>query len=157
MKSITYYFFRTRYAFVLLCLSFNAYTQDQPSLLVLGTAHFSNPGNDLINLDTEDILSSIRQKEIVAVVDNLAKFKPTHIAVEIPSDSQEDLNNRFLDYKKGRYELNRSEMDQIGFRLAVKLDHNKIHAVDWNGNPPGNIKEDYDWYSYAKTNGYDTL
>jgi len=131
------------------------YGQDRPDLLVLGMAHFNNPGRDSINIEIDDILSARRQSEVLALIDELAEFKPTHIAVEVLSQSQDDLNERYARYREGEYELTRNESDQIGFRLAAKLGHHQIYAVDWNDNPPGDIDADYDWHSYGLANGFE--
>lgn len=131
------------------------YGQDRPDLLVLGAVHFNNPGRDSINFEIDDILSARRQAEIAALVDELAEFKPTHIAVEVPGRNQDDLNERYARYRDGEYELTRNESDQIGLRLAAKLGHDQIYAVDWNGNPPGDIATDYDWHSYGLANGFE--
>lgn len=133
-----------------------AQAQEAPSLLVLGSAHFANPGRDSVNLDVEDVLSERRQQEVEAVVQQLAAFKPTRIAVEIPSRRQAELDQRYRDYRDGKYELSRNESDQFGLRLAALLGHERVYAVDWNENPPGpGMPEDYDWYAYGQANGHD--
>ncbi len=131
------------------------YGQDRAELLVLGVVHFSNPGRDSINFEIDDILSAKRQAEISALVDELAEFKPTHIAVEVLSRQQDDLDERYARYRAGEYELTRDESDQIGLRLAAKLGHDQVYAVDWNDNPPGDIEADYDWHSYGLANGFE--
>ncbi len=131
------------------------YGQDRAELLVLGVVHFSNPGRDSINFEIDDILSAQRQAEVLALVDKLAEFEPTHIAVEVLSRQQNDLNERYARYRAGDYELTRDESDQIGLRLAAKLGHDQVYAVDWNDNPPGDIEADYDWHSYGLANGFE--
>ena len=132
-----------------------AHAQELPDLLVLGTAHFNTPGNDMVNVEVEDVLSDRRQGEIEALIDDLATFRPTHIAVEVRSTNQESLDKRYSDYRDGKYALTRNEVDQIGLRLAARLGHERVYAVDWNGNPPGDIEADYDWYSYGQKNGFE--
>jgi hypothetical protein len=58
-----------------------SYAQGKPALVVLGSAHFSNPGRDNVNYQVEDVLSDRRQREIEVVVKELAAFHPTRIAV----------------------------------------------------------------------------
>lgn len=121
---------------------------------MLGSAHFYNPGRDNIKLaDVEDMLGERRQKELEAVVVQLARYRPTHIAIEIASDKQSALDERYQAYRAGKYELGRTEADQLGLRLAAKLGHERIYAVDWNGIPPGD-EASYDWYSYGQVNGF---
>jgi hypothetical protein len=129
---------------------------EQPTLLVLGTGHFANPGRDLINTKVDDVLAEARQAQIAAVVDQLASFQPTHIAVEWPLKEQSSLDTRYRDYREGRYPLRRGEADQIALRLAAKLGHARVYAVDWNEDPPGEDL-DYDWPSYGKSHGQKEL
>ena len=133
-----------------------AQAQEQPSLLVIGTAHFANPGRDAINMEVEDVLSATRQREIEAVVQQLEAFRPTRIAVEIPILRQDELDKRYDDYRNGRYELTRNESDQFGLRLAARLGHERVYAVDWNAPVPGpGVLADYDWYTYGQQNGHE--
>jgi hypothetical protein len=129
---------------------------NRPTLLVLGTGHLNNPGRDLFNTKVDDVLAERRQKEIAAVVEQLASFKPTHIAVEWASKSQSRLDARYLDYREGRYQLGRAEQDQLGLRLAAKLGLERVYAVDWNEEPPG-TDQDYDWLSYGESHGQKAL
>jgi hypothetical protein len=143
------------YALALVFLPLSANSQDNPSLMVLGSAHFGNPGRDTNNIVVEDVLTDRRQQEIEALVQQLAEFRPTHIAVEISSSNQAALDKRYQDYRNGQYELTRNEADQLGLRLAAKLGHDHIYAVDWNGNPPGDYETNYDWFSYGQSHGHE--
>ncbi|MFC7499815.1 DUF5694 domain-containing protein [Enterovirga sp. GCM10030262] len=124
----------------------------RPAMLVLGTPHFDNPGRDIVNQKIEDVLTPGRQREIEAIVERLAAFRPTHVAVEWRSSRQEKLDQRYADYRAGRYQLSRDERDQIGLRLAARLGLDRVHAVDWNEMPPGE-EADYDFLAYAQQNG----
>jgi hypothetical protein len=128
----------------------------RPTLLVLGTAHFANPRRDFINFEVEDVLADRRQREIVALVEQLATFRPTHVAVEFPLVRQDDLDKRYQDLRKDRYQLSRNEVDQLGLRLAATLGLERICAVDWNEGPPGDV-EHYDWGAYAQSHGQETF
>ena len=44
-------------------------------VLLLGTWHMDNPGKDMLNLKTDDVLAPQRQKEIEDLVNHLAKFR----------------------------------------------------------------------------------
>ena len=48
----------------------------------MGTYHFDNPNQDQFNVKSDNIFSDKRQKEIELLVKQLAKFNPTHIALE---------------------------------------------------------------------------
>jgi hypothetical protein len=94
------------------------------------------------------VLTPKRQQEILAIVDQLAKFRPTHVAVEWRAIKQEKLDARYAAYRAGSYALTSDERDQLGLRLAAKLRLPRLDAVDWLDEPPGK-DEDYDDQSYA--------
>lgn len=124
----------------------------RPTLLVLGTAHLDNPGHDVVNTKVDDVLAPTRQAEIKQVVEQLAGYRPTHIAVEWPIKKQAALDARYRNYREGKYQLGRGEEEQIGLRLAAQLHLTRVYAVDWLEEPPGK-DEDYDWVAYGQAHG----
>lgn len=98
-------------------------------IALLGVYHFDNPNQDQFNVASDNILSEKRQKELDVLVTQLAKFKPTHIALEFnKNDSILDIH--YQEYLNGKYQLDASEREQIGFRLARMLGHQHIYSVD---------------------------
>lgn len=124
----------------------------RPQLLIVGTPHFGNPGRDVNNVSIPDVLQPDRQAEIDAVVDRLAAFRPTRIAIEVDSSEQAAVDRLYADYRAGRYQLGPSETDQIAFRLAAKLGLERVDAVNWNEMPPG-TEADWNYVTYAETSG----
>lgn len=104
----------------------------RPTVLILATYHMDNPGQDVMNVQSDDVLTEKRQREILEFVDLLNRFKPTKIAVEVPFDSA-TLDEQYGRHVRGDYQLTRNEVDQIGFRLAKDLNHQKIYGVDAEG------------------------
>jgi hypothetical protein len=107
----------------------------KPTVLVLASDHLNNPGSNVLNVQWDDVLTEKRQKEIRDFVSLLKRFKPTKIAVEAPFSAANppgsaQLDERYSLYLRGEYQLTRSEIDQIGFRLAKELSHQKIYGVD---------------------------
>ncbi|HEY3812607.1 MAG TPA: DUF5694 domain-containing protein [Caulobacteraceae bacterium] len=121
----------------------------RPNLMVLGLVHLGNPDRDLHDAKVDDVLQPKRQREIERVVDALAAWKPTRVAVEWGHKNQAKLDQRYADYRAGKYKLTADETDQIGLRLAAKLGLARVDAVDWNEEPPG-TDADYDWEAGAK-------
>jgi hypothetical protein len=111
----------------------------QPSagaeVLVVGVYHMSNPGHDVFNTETDDVLSPQRQAEIARVVAVLMEFRPTKIAVEAGFNDRR-ISQRYADYVAGSYDLTRNETDQLGFRLARELGHETVYPVDVSGEFP---------------------
>jgi hypothetical protein len=128
----------------------------RPTLLILGTGHLNNPGLDVVNTKVDDVLTTTRQEQILAVVGQLAGFQPTHIAVEWSLQDQNALDARYRDYRAGQHVLSRDEVDQLGLRLAARLQLARVHAVDWSEDSPG-AREDYDWVAYGKSHGQQAL
>jgi hypothetical protein len=99
-------------------------------VMIVGSFHMGASG-DFVQAEDADIGSEKRQREIVEVVDRLARFRPTHVAVEVERTAEEALNSRYQRYLKGEHTLSSSETEQIGFRLAERLGHERIHTVDY--------------------------
>lgn len=105
-------------------------------VVVLGTYHFANPGLDVVKTDVADVLSPEKQAEIRAIVEALARFHPTRIAVEASPASAPGLDSLYRAYRAGAHELSRNEIQQLGFRLAARLDHPRVHPIDHRGEFP---------------------
>lgn len=93
-------------------------------VLVLGTFHFEGAP------DSNDVLAAEQQREIRAVVDSLARFRPTKLALEeVPTDSAR-LDSIYRAYRSGEHELTANERQQLGFRLAARSDHPRVYSID---------------------------
>ncbi|HZC38335.1 MAG TPA: DUF5694 domain-containing protein [Sphingomicrobium sp.] len=123
-----------------------------PELLILGSPHFANHNRDIANAHVEDVRTPERQLEIEAVVARLAAFHPTRVAVEWSADQQARLDERYADYRAGRYQLSADEIDQIGLRLAARLHLARVDAVNWLADDPG-TDADYDFIAWADAHG----
>ena len=108
-------------------------------VMVLATYHFASLVKHEINVETDDIFHPTRQKEIDAVVEALKPFSPTMIALEAESEYNAVFNDFYSKYLDGSWDssgsegmqmLERSELFQIGFRLAKELSLERIYAVD---------------------------
>ncbi len=103
-------------------------------LLILGTFHFKDAGLDSYKPEVDvDIMSPKRQVELEALLDRLARFKPTKVLIEVDRDRQTVFDERYGSYLAGTYELGANEVYQVGFRLAKRLGHERVHAVDASG------------------------
>lgn len=95
---------------------------DRAKAMLLGTFHLS--------AYPEEMLSPKRQEEIEEVVACLARFQPTKITVEARWEDEARINQRYRDYLAGNFELIANETYQFGFRLAARLGHERLYAVD---------------------------
>jgi hypothetical protein len=105
-------------------------------IMFLGVYHMDNPGLDEVNLQADDVRSPKRQQELDDLVQKLAQFKPTVIAIEAPYGDH-TWPDRYQKYLAGQYTLGRNEIEQIGVRGAkytwiyktTLRDEDKIRAV----------------------------
>ncbi|XXM70815.1 DUF5694 domain-containing protein [Lysinibacillus sphaericus] len=89
-------------------------------IVLVGTYHFEQ------NVE----LVGKKEKEVIELVDHLAHYKPTKVAVEWGKSADKELN---LKYRKSNGDFSIDEIQQIGFRLAKKLNHKNVYAVNWTG------------------------
>lgn len=126
-----------------------------PKLLILASPHLANPGRDYVNAVIDDVLAPQRQQEIAEIVHRLAAFRPTKVAVEELVEKEDELNEDYGRYLAGSFSLRRSEVHQIGFRLAKELGHPQVYAVDWMEDPPAGL--DVDFEKFAREHGQEGL
>jgi hypothetical protein len=118
--------------------------------MLLGTYHMDNPGLDESNPEVDDVLAPDRQEELQDLVERLARWEPEQVAVERPYDRAEDVNSFYEVFRSGERSYDRdtdsdrdfrafasdatgevrSEVVQVGFRLADELDHERVYPID---------------------------
>ncbi len=121
-----------------------AQTQKKPTeILVIGTYHFNNPGMDVAKYKVLDIMGEKPQKQLDEISNAIAKFKPTKIFTEWELKDQLKLDTLFNKYQDGTYfeYVNKkypkrkfytnSEIVQLAFRAAKKINHKKVYAIDY--------------------------
>lgn len=107
-------------------------------VMLLGTVHLDNPGRDAINLKVPDVLQPEKQEELQAVRDAIADFQPNKVALEEQRKYQTTFDSLYQKFRAGKIDSfsvgdfvsKRSEQFQIGFKLASRLNHNHVWAVD---------------------------
>jgi hypothetical protein len=114
-------------------------------VMIVGDFHMSNPGRDLHNVEVDDMLSPARQAQIAAVTEALARFHPTAVAAEWPTDIAAQ---RYADYRAGKLAPSHNEVVQLGFRLAATANLSEFHGIDVDGDFPYEAVE-----TYAKAHG----
>jgi hypothetical protein len=118
-------------------------------VMVVGVFHMSNPGRDIHNLKVDDVLEPKRQGEIAAVTDALARFKPTKVGVESAIDV---VAERYKQYLAGTLAPSRSEVVQLGFRLAKTANAEGVYGLDADGDFPYERLQ-----NFAETRGFKGL
>lgn len=131
-----------RAAFLLICASSPLTAQELPptgepaQVMILGTFHFANPGLDVVRNEVADVLTAAKQEEITRIVDALARFRPTVVAVEQRPSQAAVLDSLYAAFREGRHELSRNEVQQIGFRLARRHQLDGVVPIDHGGEFP---------------------
>lgn len=122
---------------------------DQVQVMLLGTFHMHNPGLDEVNVRADDVLSERRQEDLQTLADRLVDWEPNRIAVERPYDRAETVNEQYRSYAIGERTYGvessfhsthplvsetdsecRSEVVQVGFRVADSLGHDRVYPID---------------------------
>jgi hypothetical protein len=121
--------------------------EGQREVMLLGSTHLAQSPGDTQNAyatDPGDILGDQRQNELETLTDRLAEWDPDRIAVEERVPQQSVIDDAYAAYRDDtrdlttvpQWETNRSnEIVQIGFRLADKLGHDSVAAVDYLQSP----------------------
>ena len=121
-----------------------AQTENKTKVMTLGTFHFDFPNNDVVQVDKEDHIDVLKPKyqaDIKKIVNQLANFKPTIIAIERSLQNQSKVDSLYHKYRRDEHKLTRSEAQQIGFRLARQANLDKIYAIDVWGKHYQNVKK----------------
>lgn len=124
-------------------------TAEQVEIVLFGTYHMDEPGLDTVNVSADDVLADTRQRELETLVSNLARIDPDYVAVERPASQADAVNDIYVQYREGDIAYDeeyafeprhpertdelmacRSEVVQIGFRLADQLNHDAVVPVD---------------------------
>lgn len=111
---------------ICLVLSFSiskmyAQKNDRIQIVLLGTFHLTPSTADLYKNKKIDLHSSVKDKEILEVVNKLVAFKPSQICLEYPMEDQPEMDSIYNAYTKGRYKLADNERDLFGFQAVKKL------------------------------------
>ena len=112
-------------------------------MMVLGTYHFENPGLDTNDIKVDSVLTPAQQRQLDAVAKALLVFRPTHVMVEMRSDSAQSAVEQFREFQRDRLLSESNEVVQLGFRIAKMAGISVVNGIDIQlkaGEP--------DYYSY---------
>ncbi len=101
-------------------------------VMVVGVFHFSNPGQDIGNVQVPDVTTPERQAEIARIVAGLNRFHPTAVAAEWDAAT---VDERWAKYQAGTLPPSRNEVVQLGFRLG-QLSGARVFGADMDGDFP---------------------
>jgi hypothetical protein len=115
--------------------------QSKMNVLLLGTFHFANfnPENngDVLEIIVPDVLTDENQKELEKIAKAISDFNPDKIFLEYPYAKQAKLDTVYKDFNETDYsQAKRSELVQLGFRIAKELNHRQVFAMDYRTDFP---------------------
>lgn len=100
-------------------------------VMVLGTYHFGNPGQDKVNAQIDPVTTPAKQAQLAELAERLARFKPTVVAVEaLAKDPSTMLDMSYPAFRPADLLKSTNETVQIGYRLANKLGLPQVYAID---------------------------
>ena len=100
-------------------------------VLILGTFHFQDAGRDTYKPQFPyDIRTPEHQKELDEVLAKIIAWGPTRIAVERDVEVQSRVDSLFAIYPGNGMDTLKNEIYQVGFKLAKRLKHAGVFAVD---------------------------
>ena len=121
------------------------HAQDKVNVILIGTYHFNNPGNDAAKVVERNILSEKNQLGLEDITNAIIhKNKPDQIFVESAFSKRNHLNQLYQLYLNNEYNkftdtlqnkrlkrfYTEGETFQLAFRLAKKSGHHEIFSID---------------------------
>ncbi len=116
-------------------------------VMILGTYHFDSPGLDVVNMATDDVTSPRRQKELAQLTEQLARFAPTKVMVEMQPATDSATIPAYEKFTSADLLKDKNEITQIGFRLAHRMKHKAVYAIDEQS-------ETVDYFPFKKLQAY---
>jgi len=110
--------------------AFGQGSKHKTKILLIGTIHFETPHLDAHELKTDDFLAPKRQQELEELTGILKQTNADKVMIEKPLKEQKQIDSLYKAYLQNKYKLTVSEREQIGFRLAKKLNLKEINCVD---------------------------
>ena len=105
-----------------LAMAANSFANDDsadPQVLMMGTFHFSNPGNDVVKTEGFNVMDQPSQAYLNALATRIVEeFSPTIVLLEYDEANDDIVQKRYQAYLNGEYELGVNEIYQVGFRVA---------------------------------------
>ncbi len=100
-------------------------TVAKSKIMIFGTYHFRQE-------DNYDELSKVNQEELSKIISRLAAFNPTKVVIEKEVHLDSLHNSFYQEYLSDDQALDTlpNETFQLGYRLAKKMQHDKIYLFD---------------------------
>jgi hypothetical protein len=130
--------------FLLSIIAINLHGQNaKKEILLVGTFHFGNPGLDVAQVKTFDVMSPKSQQELENITNKIKQYNPDKIFVEWEYARQPELDSLYNAFLKGDYisfmkkkyptrkSYEADELYQLAMKTAKKCKHATIYGIDY--------------------------
>ncbi|MEG3125573.1 DUF5694 domain-containing protein [Sphingomonas sp. GB1N7] len=118
-------------------------------VMVLGSYHFDNPGRDVVNIKADDVRTLKRQRELAALAEAIAKFRPTRVMVERQRPGPDYDVKEYAAFAPAVLTKDPDETVQLGFRIAARAGLKSVQGIDEQ--PQG---DEPDYFPFDKVQAY---
>ena len=99
-------------------------------VMVIGSWHMAGSNANVIDIEGIDVLTPQRQAEFDAMIERLAAFEPTVVAIEREAEAPAFVYEAFADFEPSMLAENAGEEVQIAFRLARRVGLDTVYGID---------------------------
>ncbi len=99
-------------------------------VMVVGSYHMAGSNRNLIDIETESVLTPARQAQLAAIAESLNGFQPTAVAVERITDAPAYVDPTYKEYSEAMLAANASETVQVAYRLAGLAGVDRVYGID---------------------------
>lgn len=99
-------------------------------IMVLGSYHMAGSTSDVINVETDSVLTERRQAELQDIASALAEYQPTIVVTERVTEAPDYIDPYYADFDEAVLLNNQNERVQIAFRLARHAGVTRVHGID---------------------------
>jgi hypothetical protein len=124
-------------------------SDEHAQVMMFGVFHFANPGLDVVQTDTVNVMTEESQQYLEDLSTRLRGFRPTVVLLEFNPANEAEMQERYEQYLDDKFELPANEIYQLGFRIARLSGVEKIGSFDeatigWNAQPLFEYLSDHD-------------
>ncbi len=123
---------------------------------ILGVFHFTNPGLDVVKTKQINVLEPENQAYLDSFSMRIASgLRPTKVLIECHRKNQASMEDKFLRYLDGTYQLGVNEIYQLGFRVAKASNASIIcfdeREVQWQASDMTAYMKEHDLQAQARS------
>ena len=114
-----------------------AATQWQPAIdpqaiqvMVVGTYHMAGSTSDLINVESESVLTARRQRQLEDIAQALKTFEPAVVITERVTEAPNYVDVKYANFTDAMLQESENERVQVAYRLANRAGVTRVYGLD---------------------------